>query len=275
MNNLEKKHKTPVTIIIGIKCKNGILMACESRTSDPKTGVIHDDAQKLETVLLNDGNGVFIGQAGNDDLSHRAIEIIRSKAERVAMSDHRTVADIAQDACVELKGQLRQQYFGTGEEQQKHFETYAFELMIAYYYREKPYIFTLDFALGQARQQSRDYVSIGCGAILADFLLRSLNVRDYSTRHAIWTAMYTIEEIKKCDGRCGGPTNVGVVTIKDGKSHIYTAAQEWLGDYTQEVQEFSLRHGLEWKQKIESAVEETLQKRTKKKQLSQGGEDEP
>lgn len=53
---LKKRYKAPVTIIVAFKCKDGIAIACDSRTSDPQNGLKRDDTQKLHVVTCKDGN---------------------------------------------------------------------------------------------------------------------------------------------------------------------------------------------------------------------------
>jgi 20S proteasome alpha/beta subunit len=206
-----RRLKSPVTIIIGIKSTNGIVIACDSRTIDP-SGYVNDYAQKLHTIHFQDGNSAIIGEAGNAEFSSRAVEMITSSASQQKFGDYRTVATCAENAISDLKQKIREQYKGTAEELQKHFEAYNFELMIAHYWNTRPYIFTLNFATGMATKKDREYCAIGCGWILADFIISRLDVSNFDSGQGMWTAIYAVEEIKKLDSRCGGRTRCGVIT---------------------------------------------------------------
>jgi hypothetical protein len=174
------------------------------------------------------------------------------------ISDYRSVADIAQQAIIELKRQLRLQYVGSADETQKHFEAYAFELMLAYHYADKPYIFTVDFALGIAEQKHRASVSIGCGWVLADFLLSPLDIAGFEFSHAVWTAVYVIEEIKKFDGRCGGPIRTALIQWSDNLNVALIGSDKWMNETLPAVRIFSDGSRAEWKNKVDAAVKDFL-----------------
>jgi 20S proteasome alpha/beta subunit len=228
------KRKAPVTIIIGLQCVDGILVVCDSRTTDP-SGVVHDDAQKLNVVYFKDGNSGIVAESGNDALSSRAVEMIYALSKGRKMDDYRSLATCAEEAIADLKNQIRSQYKGTAEELQKHFEDYAFELMIAHYWGGEPFIFTLDFVLGLATLKKRRYVSIGCGWQLADFLISPLDVVEFRTAHGMWTAVYAVEQIKKFDSRCGGITRSAVIKNKDGISDSKISQPEGMEEAVREA----------------------------------------
>lgn len=228
------KLKSPVTIVIGLECIDGILVVCDSRTTDP-SGVVHDDAQKLNVIYFNDHNSGIIAESGNDALSSKAVEMIKTLAAGRKLDDYRSLAECAEEAVANLKDQIRNQYKGSAEELQKHFESYAFELLIAHYWRGKPFIFTLDFVLGFATLKKRKYVSIGCGWQLADFLISPLDVGQFRTGHGMWTAVYAVEQIKKFDARCGGETRSAVIKSKDGISNAQISEPGPMKDAVEEA----------------------------------------
>jgi hypothetical protein len=69
--------------------------------------------------------------------------------------------------------------------------------MIAHYWGFKPFIFTLNFETGLAAKKNQPYCAIGCGKILADFIISRLELSGFDTGHGMWTAIYAVEEIKK------------------------------------------------------------------------------
>jgi 20S proteasome alpha/beta subunit len=210
----KKKRKAPVTIIIGMKCQNGIIVVCDSRTTEP-TGHIRDDAQKLTVVTFADGNQAVVAEAGSAKFSSRAVEIISLLAKDRKLDHSRALADCSEEALARLKDSIRKQYHGTAEELQKHFDSFSFELMMAHYYNGKPFVFTLDFCLGIAITEKQLHTSIGCGCILANFLLSPLNISQFAVAHGIWTAVYAVEEIKRYDSRCGGLVRSALIVNKN------------------------------------------------------------
>ena len=256
------RRKAPVTIVIGIACSNGIVIACDSRTTDP-SGVVHDDAIKLNVIFLRDGNSCVVAESGNESLSSRAVEKIYQIAKSRALDDYREFAKCAESAVSELKDEIRKQYKGTSEELQKHFLDHSFELLIAHYFKGQPFFFTLDFVLGLATIKRRNYVSIGCGWQLADFIISRLDLSGFTTAHGMWTAVYAVEEIKKFDSRCGGPTRSAVIENKNnlsvaGKSEPNDAAMQ---EAVKEALEFSEESKLEWKQVAQERISNLISRR--------------
>ena len=55
------------------------------------------------------------------------------------------------------------------------------------------------------------YASLGSGSAFAEYLLSRLYRDDLTTDEAVRVAVYVVEEVKKVDVHCGGPTQVVVV----------------------------------------------------------------
>jgi len=132
-----KRFKAPVTIIVAIKCVNGIIVASDSRTID-ESGRIHDDAQKLHEIEASDGNSAILAEAGNAEQSARAQEILKNYLQAKTLNDYRAITDCAERAMSDLKNFHRQQYKGAAEELQRRFHEYDFSWFLAFYYEKRP-----------------------------------------------------------------------------------------------------------------------------------------
>jgi 20S proteasome alpha/beta subunit len=213
----KKKRRSPVTIVLAIVCRNAIIMAGDSRTTK-EDGTIRDDTKKIHTVHLSDRFGFLIGQSGNDDLGTQAIETISELAKQATIKDYRACAELAEKSISLLKQKIRGQFQGTSEELQRHFENHDFDLMLVHYYKEeardgkirmaRPFIFTIRFSLGIARPHHKNFVSIGCGSPIADFILDGFTVSDFDFSQAMAAAVYVVEQVKTFDPRCGGRTQI-------------------------------------------------------------------
>src|SRR5688500_7849698 len=146
-----KRLKAPVTIIIGLKCERGIIVACDSRTTEP-TGHIRDDAKKLHVIKFQDGNSGLIAVAGSATYGNRIAEMIQARASNQSSeNDYRAFAACAEISVQELRNHVRRSNEGaTPESLQKIFEDNSFELMIANYHAGTPYLFNLKFEIGIA-----------------------------------------------------------------------------------------------------------------------------
>jgi 20S proteasome alpha/beta subunit len=257
MKSKNLKVKAIVTILIGLKSNDSIILVADSRTTED-TGLVRDNAQKIFVVTFNDGNSVLVGCAGNDMLSKRVLECLQHKAPTRPLDDYRAAADLVQECVSEVKGVMRGQFHGTSEELQRHFADYSFELMIAHYWQGKPQIFTLLFEQGIAVSQEKLYLALGCAAPLADYLIRPLDMRQYREDHMLWTGLFAVETIKDVDPRCGGPTQSGVVNFKDGKSIAKPASEQWLQRTAVSVNEFAQMERAAWKGRIETAISDFM-----------------
>ena len=254
--------KSPVTIIIGIKCKTGIVVACDSRTTDPQ-GYVDDTAMKLHVIAFNDGNSGIVAEAGHAEFSSRAVEMIAQLAKDRPLNDYRSLASCAEQAVSELKQKIREQFKGSGEELQRHLEAYSFELMLIHYWEGKPLIFTMRSEFGMATKKDKNYCAIGCGWILADFIISRIDLQDIATGGGIWTAVYAVEEIKKFDSRCGGKTRSAIARFVDGKSIAQISLDLGMDEAIKEAQDFSEKAKTEWKAVVEDRINTVIARRTK------------
>ncbi len=205
MNNLVRMHgkwptfpkrkRPPVTIIIGIICKDCIVLASDSQTTySSSVGAIQRlDTTKITPIEFANDTLALVAQSGETTLSGRAVEIMTDMAKGKSISDYRTVADIAQKAVRQVKEELKEQNLGCGMEALHEYiskESLHFELMIAHYHDEKPYIFTIDFALGIAAKKPHYFTAIGCGSGIATYILSWFNIGPTMVfTHAITAAL--------------------------------------------------------------------------------------
>ena len=251
-----------MTIIIGIKCLNGIVVACDSQTTS-QSGYKDDKAEKLHAIELQDGNQFIVGEAGSADFSSRALEIMSALAKKRTMEDYRSVAKCAEDSIAELRQHVRNQNKGSSsEELQNLFELNAFEWMIAHYYDGKPYIFTLGFTDGLAIKRDKLHSAIGCGCILAEFLISRLDLSGFGSGHGMWTAVYAVEEVKKFDSRCGGRTRAALITNKNGLSHsIVNPDDAPMDEAIKEALAFSDESKIKWRDTAEERIRAVIARR--------------
>jgi 20S proteasome alpha/beta subunit len=248
----KNKRTSLVTIVTAIIGRDGIIMAGDSRTTN-EDGLPRDDTKKVFPVRLQAGLGFLLGQSGSDDLGTRAVELVYQLAKQTPIKDYRTCAEIAEKAVAQLKDEIRLQFHGTSEELQKHFERHDFEFLLAHYYKEDskdgkltaplPYIFTLRFSTGIARRHfDKNFVSIGCGSPIADFILDGFSVRDFDFSQNIATAVYALGQVKEFDPRCGGRIRVASaekVFWKDGSymTPAFEVDEKLVDDFEKAIEE--------------------------------------
>jgi 20S proteasome alpha/beta subunit len=83
-------------------------------------------------------------------------------------------------------------------------------LMLAYYHDDKPHLLVLRSVVGFATPQ-KNYAAIGCGAPVAEFVLGRCDTSKMEFAHGLFAGIYAVEEVKRVDPNCGGPTRAAVV----------------------------------------------------------------
>ena len=263
------KRKPPVTIIIGIICKQTIVVASDSQTTfSSSTGAIQRlDTPKISTLEFNNAQAL-VAQSGDVTLSSRAVEILTDMIKGKSISDYRTVADMAQDAIRKVKEELRVQNLDCTMEQLHEYirqNELHFELMIAHYHDGKPYIFTIDFDIGIAAKSSHSFIAIGCGSGIATYILSWFNIgQTMNFSHAMIAALYAIEEVKKVDPYCGGKTRLamlasGGIKMADGSKTPSETLQMMLesdyeDSYIHALEKINKKAKSEWAAKMNEVI---------------------
>ncbi len=216
MNALVKhqKNKPKVTIIVGIICKGGIVVASDSQSS--AYNVKRTDSSKIFQSCIG-GKVVLVAQAGDCTMSSRAVEILDDLLTASPFDDYRKPADIAQQAIGLLKKELAQINNWDAGFMAQYMNDNPFSLMLAYYYQTskgppEPHLYVLNSVPGFATRY-RNYVAIGCGGTVGEFILGRSGACDMENHEALIAAIYTVEEVKKVDAFCGGPTKAAVLSI--------------------------------------------------------------
>jgi 20S proteasome alpha/beta subunit len=215
----EYKPKKPVTIAIGILAQKSIVMAADSQTT--RGNIKYLDAVKIRVLQLKNAR-TLVAEAGNVGNCQRVIEIMEGMAKDVELSDYRTVADIARQAMIKVREELREQRGNCTQSELDDFllqyEQQA-ELMIAHFFEGKPLIYIADLFTGSvnkvADREHSQFAAIGSGAQTAEYILSKLNIPEIDARHP-WnnievTAMYIIEEVKRLDTYCGGLMSIALL----------------------------------------------------------------
>jgi 20S proteasome alpha/beta subunit len=213
---MDDERRKPVTILVGIITKKGVVLASDSQ-AEASAGV---DYKRLDYTKIYDftfnGTSVGILGAGEGRFVARATEIIQDLAKGKKFDTARAIADVAEDAM----NSITKRYFvdrmktlmdtGTKLPSLQGEMTANFALLLGVYCGNKPSIFAVS-PDGVAAREER-YAAMGSGESTAEYLLARLYDDELTIDEAITTAVYVVEEVKKIDAHCGGPTQVLVIT---------------------------------------------------------------
>jgi 20S proteasome alpha/beta subunit len=208
-----------MTVIVGLVCEDGIVVASDSQESDEGMDMKRLDVTKIyDTAHFGfDDAEIVVGGTGSAGLIAGAAEKIREKGFE-PHSTPRSVATIVEDVI----GDMGERY-GVGE------DGLDLELLVGVFCnncsktkdensRGSPIgLYSIyppqeDEKVGVAEPVT-DYTAMGTGGLFARYLLNRLHDEDHPTAKlsmdvAIREAIYVIEEVKKVDLWCGGPTQL-------------------------------------------------------------------
>lgn len=251
-----KRYKTRVTIIIGIICKNGIIVASDSQTSWGNSK--RTDTDKIHSCRFKNSKGI-IANSGHAAISYKAVDIAKSICESQELVESRQFAENAQKAAEKVRADLMEPYRSFGskpEDFEKLFNDHNYSLLMANYFDGKPYIYTLDFPPGISTKQ-KNYTAIGCGSNLGMFLLSWFDFSQMDTADAAITAAFIIGEVKKADAFCGGPTQIAWLNEKNVMKRFN---REQIDIFEQEIESGTSQYKKDWAKSIEVIGERIVER---------------
>jgi 20S proteasome alpha/beta subunit len=221
-----------MTLVIGIVCKDGVVVACDSQV---EIGAFKKFVRKMWGLDKN----IVIAGSGSAIFQKKAIELLRGSmiekekkgkrefsmkevvrlAERVMLNLHKTY-DIDRAKFLE-------------EEAEKPTKRRIIQVSLVMGGVEKgeKYLYVL-YPDGVAEPYD-NYCAEGSGTPFAEYLLSKLYDPKITLGIAKKLAIYIIEEAKKVDAYVGGPVNV--VAIKEGR--LETMSQNQIMKAYEEIQE--------------------------------------
>ena len=92
-----------VTLIVGIVCEDGIVVASDSQTTNLSSGMARTDGSKIYNITLSDGAQGIVATAGGVDWSLQIVERVEQMAKQVGLTGERSFADLVEKANIEVK----------------------------------------------------------------------------------------------------------------------------------------------------------------------------
>lgn len=210
-----------MTIIVGIICKDGVVVASDSQAGSFRgVHVKRLDYSKIYDFAF-DGNKVVLTGAGEAPFIIRAKEIIEQKGKEGKFKGSRDIADLAEQATTEIMKRYMverwKELTGTkmpsGPAALQSDEAPNFALVLGTFCGDEgPCLFTV-YSEGVAGREE-GYASLGSGSAFAEYLLARLYRDDLTIDEGVRVAVYVVEEVKKVDLHCGGPTQAVVIGRK-------------------------------------------------------------
>lgn len=211
-----------MTVIVGLVCKDGLVLAADTQESDEEDGMKRLDVKKIYDSDRFDLEDIEIAVAGTGTSAHisRAAELINELGFNPRLTTPRSVADVAEDAL----GKMKERYCEKDAELE-------LQLLVGAYCKVQltgdppPPQLGLYSVYPPAEGEKvgvaeavTDYACLGTGGLFARYLLNRLHdehhpVSGLSMDAAIHEAVYVISEVIKVDLWCGG--DIQLVCIQD------------------------------------------------------------
>jgi 20S proteasome alpha/beta subunit len=206
------KRKTIVTLIVGIICKDAIVLAADSQTTRGFAKQL--GTNKINTVEFQNGK-VLVAESGSASLSTAAIEIFQRKARGIKIESDSTVGDLAKESVREVVKGITE-HLGTvsSDTERQTFlfqEVNYFELMIAYYFEGKPHLEKLNPAWCIPVRATSYFATSGIAGDLANYILLKHTTPEMDCKLAFVIGIKVLlDAINNVEG-CGHPIKVALI----------------------------------------------------------------
>lgn len=196
----KSERKTPMSILIGIICPDGIVVASDSHITDILQGT-YSSVDKISVVDFSDQQ-VLIAQAGAQSVTNRVVDKIREKASGIKIANENTVIKIVEDSIRETNEPL-------SEQQKDYVRQHGAELMVAFYIGKSPHLYVVSvLGDGILVPSEKPFATSGVGSYLASYLLDEHAEPKAGTSLAFATLIFVLKKVKDTTKFCGGDTVV-------------------------------------------------------------------
>lgn len=201
-----------MTLIIGIICANGIVLAADSQTT--KGAAKQLSTNKISVVEFETGMAL-VAESGSASLSNAAIEIFQRKAKGKQIKDETTVAKTAEESVREVvRGITIHLNPNSSDTERQDFlfqEANYFELMVAYYFEYGPCLYKLNPAWCIPVKATSYFMTSGIASDLANYILEEHTAPKMDSDFASVIAIKTVEDAIKYVEGCGSPPRVAII----------------------------------------------------------------
>lgn len=206
-----------MTVAIGIVCKDGIVISCDSQTEFERGAPVKRmNANKIYTL----GDNIAIAGAGTVAFVGKAVNLIRAQYDDLKDKRELSVDNLmgsAEGAIADIHKVYdvdRVKYLYGAEATREIVQMILMVGSVEYIKNQQKNHLYLLHKIGFS-EPVNDYATIGSGAAYAEYLLSKYYNPNITLEIGKKLAIYTVKEVEKMDPNVGGPVNV-VVIDKDG-----------------------------------------------------------
>lgn len=249
-----------MTIALGFACKQGILLATDSRTTFTD-GFTLPRIKKLAVIRFSDGSQALLAKAGDVTFSNRYHETLEDQAATQKCLNERSAVMVAEGALKKTRSDFLEAFYHPTNEPgagQTHLEKHHSKFVFGYCYEGKAHIYFLD-SLGAIASPAKDeFIAIGSGNSVASVALSHVELADLTFGRSCGVAAYAIELCKRHDTGCGGDVQF-MALGSDGKAFVPN--DEDVGVYEIAANEMLNQHELSMSEQIHKMVVKEMVRR--------------
>jgi len=211
----DSQGESPMTIIVGIICCDGVVLAADSQeTYSRGVQIKRLGFEKIHPLFENESVRVVMAGSGEGPFISRAAELLEQKLQgSLLLTSPRDIADLAEDALTEINRRYVVERASKLSLANDAVREPSLALMVGIYWKgtksEDFSIFTI-FPDGIAEKET-GYASLGSGSAYAEYLLARMYREGLTTEQGCKIAAYVIEQVKEVEPNCGGPTYLTVI----------------------------------------------------------------
>ena len=162
------KRKKPMTLIIGIICKDAIVFGAESETTRGNSK--YQGTQKITAIDLI-GGGAIVGEAGIQHLSGGVVDNFVEAVSKTKMKSDESLVKSLESSFREITKRTIAPRLGTKTCQEFYRqEQNYFEISLGFFWDGKPRIYILNPIFGIAVKCRQQFSASGIGKDLAEYL---------------------------------------------------------------------------------------------------------
>jgi len=228
-----------MTLIVGIKYKDGVILAADSQISYGQSSQ-RTDTRKIEEVKFADMS-VLVALAEHVGNARRFIDIFRDQARSVTVNNADEVGRLAQQAMRTLRNEIREVHANCGADELARIisqQALNCSMTIAVFVNGQPHLIRIDLATCIYERSRANYETDGCGASLADYILKEFCEPNGGYDVNLLLATYAVWQVTNHDRYCRGPIVVSVIARPGGlgkqrHSRCWTLSTEAIDNLTQ------------------------------------------
>ncbi|WNG83679.1 proteasome protein [Mycobacterium sp. ITM-2016-00316] len=204
-----------MTVVLAVKCANGIVLASDSQITDPGRGLTFP-AQKLHPL----GQSAAWGGSGSRAVLYDVEQLFTEEAEAIVEAK-----DIGHAIQARVRPILEHHYenFIAHVPGQDKAGTPATYILAAGYVGDRPFIIDLDPNALLGHHEETGFQAVGSGAPMAQqahALLTHFQMPDRDVDYGVVAALRVLDALDASSSSVGGPMDLCRITPGEGAQHL-------------------------------------------------------